>query len=112
MTVPEKFGSLKHLVQVQAPKTKLSCAVPDALYKATALEELRLEDNALTDTLLPRMGDLKQLRDLRLGENDFFGSLPSFHSKYVPFRSKKYRRVCCFSSDTFFLHRALLEFIP
>jgi len=40
------------------------------------LEALRLDQNMLAGTLSTRLGDLTELMDLRLGENEFSGTLP------------------------------------
>jgi len=74
-TLPSELGLLD-LEQFTAQRNSFTGTIPEELYENTRLEALRLDQNMLAGTLSTRLGDLIELLDLRLGENEFSGTLP------------------------------------
>jgi Leucine-rich repeat (LRR) protein len=74
-TIPSSIGKLR-IQELTIQNNALTGTVPDELFENTELTALRLDYNSFEGTIGTSIGNLKSLRDLRLNNNKFTGPLP------------------------------------
>ncbi|PON69845.1 Phosphorylase kinase, gamma catalytic subunit [Parasponia andersonii] len=73
--LPEEFGNLTHLEEIDLTRNYLNGSIPPSLSRAP-LRILSLSGNRLTGPIPPEIGGLTMLRELILESNQFNGTLP------------------------------------
>ncbi|KAF9591744.1 hypothetical protein IFM89_006090 [Coptis chinensis] len=72
--IPKEFGSLRRLVRVDFSNNNLQGSLPSGVLNLSRLVTLRLQNNVLSG-LVPDFSSLKNLRELNLSNNQFFGKV-------------------------------------
>ncbi|XP_060970768.1 probable LRR receptor-like serine/threonine-protein kinase At1g53440 [Cannabis sativa] len=73
--IPEEFGNLTHLEQLDLTRNYLNGSIPPSLFRAP-LRVLSVLGNRLCGSIPPEIGELTMLRELVLESNLFDGPLP------------------------------------
>jgi hypothetical protein len=74
-TLPSTLGDLR-LQQFLAQNNKFDGTIPETLYDNIDLTALRLDGNNLSGSISSKVGTLLEIKDLRIGNNTFTGTLP------------------------------------